>query len=133
MPEGTRGGTTSPSTKGHSPLPWRTGPHYRSDIESSHGRVASCGSLGSPRSIADAAFIVEAVNALASLREENARLRAALDFNPFGQPISVKAESIDSAPDDADLPTIEQMSGFLNGGEGEAPSLKDYLERLRDD
>ena len=46
-----------------SSLPWHVGPLYKSDIESSAGRVAECGRTQSPRAIADAALIVHRVNA----------------------------------------------------------------------
>lgn len=46
----------------HTPTPWHVGPHYTSDIESSEGRVAECRPLMTPRGIANAEFIVRAVN-----------------------------------------------------------------------
>jgi hypothetical protein len=45
-----------------SPLPWHVGPHYKTDIESSQGRVAEIGFINSPHGICDAAYIVHACN-----------------------------------------------------------------------
>ncbi len=48
-------------------LPWWVGPYYKSDIMSRNGRVAETGIMRGEQGIADAAFIVRAVNAHADL------------------------------------------------------------------
>jgi hypothetical protein len=55
-----------------------------------------------------------------------------VSYNPFGQPVSVLAESIDRIRDQFELPTIEQMSGLLDKPTGDL-SLRDYLRRISDD
>lgn len=57
-----RRASDAPVTTAHTPTPWRVGPHYLTDIESAHGRIAECGAINSPQGIANAAFIVRAVN-----------------------------------------------------------------------
>jgi hypothetical protein len=49
------------------PLPWHIGPHYRFDVESAHGRVASGCPEFSPQSEANAEYIVTACNAYPDL------------------------------------------------------------------
>ena len=41
----------------------KVGPYYKTDVESSSGRVCECGPMGAPRAVANAAFIVRACNA----------------------------------------------------------------------
>jgi len=55
-----------------------------------------------------------------------------VSYNSSGQPLSVALEGIDPYSDVDDLPTIEQVSGLIKNLRG-GLSLKDYMERLRDE
>lgn len=50
-------------------------------------------------------------------------------FNAKGQPVSVSAEDIDTYPEHASLPTIEEMSGLIDDLTG-GQSLRKYMEEL---
>lgn len=52
-----------------------------------------------------------------------------VSFNVKGQPVSVSVENIEAYPDQATLPTIEEMSGLIENLTG-TQSLKEYMEEL---
>jgi hypothetical protein len=64
----------------HTPGPWWVGPHYKSDVESSEGRITECRPMQTPRAIANAHLIAAAPELLAALK----KAVTALDYEGFG-------------------------------------------------
>lgn len=54
---------------GHTPGPWHVGPHYKSDVESQHGRICDCGITRGPNGEANARLIAAAPDLLEALKE----------------------------------------------------------------
>jgi hypothetical protein len=67
----------------HKKTPYHVGPYYKSDVESSEGRVCECGVLRGTQAVEDAAFITIACNChydlLNTLRDARKELRLIYD------------------------------------------------------
>lgn len=55
-----------------------------------------------------------------------------VSYNASGQPLSCAVADVDPYPESDELPTIEQVSGLIDNLRG-GLSLRDYIERLRDE
>jgi hypothetical protein len=62
-----RGHTPGPDTS-YTPGPWHVGPHYKTDVESRHGRICECGITRGPQSEANARLVAAAPELLQALK-----------------------------------------------------------------
>lgn len=71
--------------------PYHVGPHYKTDIESRHGRVAECSPQHTPQGEGNAIFLVKAANAhhllIGALQELVRQVEISEAIDPLGHPL----------------------------------------------